>query len=219
MAHAGERGRGRRDSWLRGEPGPPQEAPAVLARCRRGGDHCRPTGRVARRRPRTDPPKCPVAAARRAIGRLRLGLPAHRALAFTRHRSAGGARRAVDCARRPGSVRLGLRVRPAGGIARNRLGDRGNPACWRRRRGVVALPVRYLGRIAYGLYLYHAPIYALGEQYRIHTALHLFTPALAVPILVLSIVSYEFVEKPILGLKGRFQRATTAPEGEGLRTV
>ncbi len=62
-------------------------------------------------------------------------------------------------------------------------------------------------------------IYALGEQYRIHTALHLFIPALAVLVPVLSVVSYEFVEKPILGLKGRFQRATTAPEGEGLRTV
>jgi peptidoglycan/LPS O-acetylase OafA/YrhL len=81
-------------------------------------------------------------------------------------------------------------------------------------------PVRYLGRISYGLYLYHSPIYALGEQYRIHTAFHLFTPALAVLILLLSVLSYEYVEKPILGLKGRFQRATTAsPHAEGLRAV
>lgn len=74
----------------------------------------------------------------------------------------------------------------------------------------------YLGTISYGIYLYHLPLFALISP------LH-FTPDCRDPMLldalklaatfVLAVVSWEFVEKPLLRLKDRFpypERASTA---------
>jgi peptidoglycan/LPS O-acetylase OafA/YrhL len=65
-------------------------------------------------------------------------------------------------------------------------------------------PIRYIGRISYGLYLYHLPIYMLTENWKIHTS-HpiLYESALVALIFTVSVLSYEFVEKPFLSLKGR----------------
>ncbi|HEX5051170.1 MAG TPA: acyltransferase [Planctomycetota bacterium] len=65
-------------------------------------------------------------------------------------------------------------------------------------------PLRGVGRISYGLYLYHFPIYwAL--------LLHAPTPALAAAAIVLTfvaaIVSYWMLERPLLRYAGRFRGA------------
>lgn len=64
-------------------------------------------------------------------------------------------------------------------------------------------PLRYLGKISYGLYLYHWPLFLLGEQWKPAGAGHLWAIGLVAMIVVLAALSYEFVEKPILRLRGR----------------
>jgi peptidoglycan/LPS O-acetylase OafA/YrhL len=64
-------------------------------------------------------------------------------------------------------------------------------------------PLRYVGRISYGLYLYHWPIFMLGEKWKFHTPFHLYAVGLVALIFVIAALSYEFVEKPILRLKDR----------------
>jgi peptidoglycan/LPS O-acetylase OafA/YrhL len=64
-------------------------------------------------------------------------------------------------------------------------------------------PVRYTGRISYGLYLYHWPLFILGEKWKTHAPFHLYAVGLVTLIFVTAALSYEFVEKPILGVKGR----------------
>jgi peptidoglycan/LPS O-acetylase OafA/YrhL len=68
--------------------------------------------------------------------------------------------------------------------------------------------VIYLGRISYGLYLYHAPMFYLNTHYyfNIDTANSLFnTVALDIAVIattiLVSILSYELVEKRILAYK------------------
>ena len=80
-------------------------------------------------------------------------------------------------------------------------------------------PLRYIGKISYGLYLYHVPIFFYGEDHKIHLPFYSYGAILLALVFIVSILSYEFVEKPILGLKGRFQKAATAPQAEGLRAV
>ena len=70
---------------------------------------------------------------------------------------------------------------------------------------VCLYPVRYVGKISYGLYLYHYPMCFLLLKFYFHSALRLFTPLIVASIFAAASLSYEFVEKPILGFKGRFQ--------------
>lgn len=62
-------------------------------------------------------------------------------------------------------------------------------------------PIRYIGKISYGLYLYHWPIFMLGEKWKPHNSHHLYAAGLIVLIFVVASLSYEFVEKPFLRLK------------------
>jgi peptidoglycan/LPS O-acetylase OafA/YrhL len=81
-------------------------------------------------------------------------------------------------------------------------------------------PIRFLGKISYGTYLWHYPLY--------HTADELFTglpmAAMVAVKLVLSLavatVSYYGFELPILGWKKRFESRTGfAPAGEAVRPL
>jgi peptidoglycan/LPS O-acetylase OafA/YrhL len=78
------------------------------------------------------------------------------------------------------------------------------------------LPLRYVGRISYGIYLFHFPIFMLGEQHKVHLPFGLFGALLIALVFLAAAASYEFVEKPILQIKGRFYRAPE-PTGEGLK--
>jgi peptidoglycan/LPS O-acetylase OafA/YrhL len=68
-------------------------------------------------------------------------------------------------------------------------------------------PIRYLGRVSYGLYLYHWPI-ILAVQMVADRWLHILGAQLIKCPLVISltvivaIFSFEFVERPLLALKG-----------------
>jgi peptidoglycan/LPS O-acetylase OafA/YrhL len=64
-------------------------------------------------------------------------------------------------------------------------------------------PLRYVGRISYGLYLYHFPIFRLGEEYNPGWPFHLYALGLIALIFGAAALSYEFVEKPCLRLKDR----------------
>jgi peptidoglycan/LPS O-acetylase OafA/YrhL len=76
--------------------------------------------------------------------------------------------------------------------------------------GALSLsPIRYTGKISYGLYLYHLPIISLGLAWKAHTPFHAVASVVyAVGLMVLSFaiaaLSFEFVEKPFLKLKDRF---------------
>ena len=92
-------------------------------------------------------------------------------------------------------------------------------ALWRRRRAGHLLlgppapaPLRnkalcYLGTISYGLYFYHFPLYALisPSHYRPNCTDSMALDGLKLAASVaLAVVSWEFIEKPILRLKDRF---------------
>lgn len=82
-----------------------------------------------------------------------------------------------------------------------------------------ATPVRYIGKISYGLYLYHIPIFLLAEEHKIRLPFYLFGIGILALIFATAILSYEFVEKPILGLKGRFQSQRAELRREGLKAA
>jgi peptidoglycan/LPS O-acetylase OafA/YrhL len=75
--------------------------------------------------------------------------------------------------------------------------------------------LRYMGKISYGVFLYHVPILTLGQKW-------LHGPAGIAGLVALSFaaaaLSYEFVEKPFLRLKDGFKRRTAigVPSGSGL---
>jgi peptidoglycan/LPS O-acetylase OafA/YrhL len=73
-------------------------------------------------------------------------------------------------------------------------------------------PAVYIGRISYGLYLYSAPICFLGAVKGINPLI------LIGASIVIAALSYEFVEKPFLRFKNRFERraAIGIPTGSGL---
>lgn len=61
-------------------------------------------------------------------------------------------------------------------------------------------PLRYVGKISYGLYLYHYPILTLGHKW-LHGIVG--TTALLALAFIAAALSYEFVETPILKLRRR----------------
>jgi peptidoglycan/LPS O-acetylase OafA/YrhL len=79
-------------------------------------------------------------------------------------------------------------------------------------RIATSRPLLEIGRISYGLYLYHAPIYAfVFDQARRFEPGSSRALAIAVPVAVLlsfvtAAVSYRVIEAPLLRLKARFQK-------------
>jgi len=70
-------------------------------------------------------------------------------------------------------------------------------------------PMQYLGKISYGLYVYHFPIIWFSSQFIGHNLDDLsLTPASSliafVATLLVASLSYHLMEKPLLGLKDRF---------------
>ncbi len=65
--------------------------------------------------------------------------------------------------------------------------------------------------ISYGLYLYHWPVFILGESWKIYTPFHLYAVALIALIFAIAALSFEFVEKPFLKLKDRFNWRVDTP--------
>jgi peptidoglycan/LPS O-acetylase OafA/YrhL len=82
-----------------------------------------------------------------------------------------------------------------------------------------ATPIRYIGKISYGLYLYHIPIFLLAEEHKIRLPFYLYGVGILVLIFATAILSYEFVEKPILSFKRRFQRQPAEVRSEGLKAA
>jgi peptidoglycan/LPS O-acetylase OafA/YrhL len=85
----------------------------------------------------------------------------------------------------------------------------------------AASPIRYIGGISYGLYLYHLPIFMLTEKWKIHTSQPpLYEAGLIAIIFATAALSYEFVEKPFLRLKDRLSyRSVTGLEERAIAAV
>lgn len=88
-------------------------------------------------------------------------------------------------------------------------------------RGLSLIPIRYTGKISYGLYLYHLPIISLGLAWKAHTPFHavpsvIYAAGLIVLSFAVAALSFEFVEKPFLGLKDRFQSNREPRQQSGL---
>jgi peptidoglycan/LPS O-acetylase OafA/YrhL len=66
---------------------------------------------------------------------------------------------------------------------------------------LAVAPLRYLGRISYGVYLYHWPLFILGESLKPNGLGHFWAIGLVSLIIAVAALSYEFVEKPFLRLK------------------
>ena len=81
-------------------------------------------------------------------------------------------------------------------------------ACLRPDGFLAAAPLRYLGKISYGLYLYSMPIFILAKTWAPHVPAVLLIP-FVVPVAGLS---YEFIEKPCLRLKDRLGARTALPQ-------
>ena len=61
-------------------------------------------------------------------------------------------------------------------------------------------PLRYVGKISYGLFLYHVPILTLGHKWAHGLA---GSAALIALAFVAAALSYEYIEKPVLRLRDR----------------
>jgi peptidoglycan/LPS O-acetylase OafA/YrhL len=66
-----------------------------------------------------------------------------------------------------------------------------------------ATPIRYLGRISYGMYLYHQWGLSIGRHAVAHQQWLEFPAGMAATV-VLATASYFLIERPFLGLKARF---------------
>ncbi len=69
-------------------------------------------------------------------------------------------------------------------------------------RIMEAGPIRYVGRISYGLYLWHWPILNILSEYHFHNKIAVVV-AEAVLTLCLAAMSFHFIEQPVLRLKER----------------
>ncbi len=82
--------------------------------------------------------------------------------------------------------------------------------------GMLPRPLVYLGRISYGLYVFHMPVLLLMGALRIPLPGALHFPGMAIAIgfaltTALAMLSYECLEKPFLRLKSRFEVVHTRP--------
>jgi peptidoglycan/LPS O-acetylase OafA/YrhL len=84
---------------------------------------------------------------------------------------------------------------------------------------LAAAPLRYVGKISYGLYLYHMPVLILAKSPKLP---HVPEVALIAVSFAAAALSYEFVEKPILGLKARFtsggRSIVSGPQGSSIHS-
>jgi peptidoglycan/LPS O-acetylase OafA/YrhL len=69
-------------------------------------------------------------------------------------------------------------------------------------------PLRYVGKISYGLYLYSLPILILAKSPKF---IHVPSVAVIMISFIAAVVSYEFVEKPFLRLKDRLGARQALP--------
>ncbi len=83
----------------------------------------------------------------------------------------------------------------------------GTIACLRPDGFLAAAPLRYVGKISYGLYLYSIPIFILAKTWAPHVSAALLIPV----IFAVAGLSYEFLEKPCLRLKDRLGARTAPP--------
>jgi peptidoglycan/LPS O-acetylase OafA/YrhL len=61
-------------------------------------------------------------------------------------------------------------------------------------------PLAYIGKISYGIYIYHVLLISTGPKNAL-----VGSPLLSLPLIAaLSIASYEWMERPILHLKEKF---------------
>ena len=65
-------------------------------------------------------------------------------------------------------------------------------------------PLVKIGMISYGLYLWHAPIGALIDQFNLNLPLYLLIGLKILLTFLAAGISYKFLERPILNLKRRF---------------
>lgn len=83
----------------------------------------------------------------------------------------------------------------------------------------AAAPVVYIGRISYGIYLWHYPIFLVARHM---TSAKLAIIPAAIASVALAALSYQFFELPILRLKQRFEpkgvKAVPGEEPRGLAT-
>ncbi|MEO5886733.1 MAG: acyltransferase [Anaerolineales bacterium] len=80
-------------------------------------------------------------------------------------------------------------------------------------------PLRYLGKISYGLYVYHFPIIWFSIRVRDFGVVDPFAkPIIAlisfIATLLVASISYQYLEKPLLNLKDRFFALNPEPTAE-----
>jgi len=84
--------------------------------------------------------------------------------------------------------------------------------------------LRYLGKISYGLYVYHFPIIWFSIRVRDYGAVDPFAKPLIALIsflatLLVASLSYKYLEKPLLNLKERFFALKTESSAPGSRQI
>jgi hypothetical protein len=85
---------------------------------------------------------------------------------------------------------------------------------------VLAVPVlRWLGAISYGLYLYHWPIYRLLAESDLGLTGWWLTAVRVACSLAAAVVSYRFLERPILEGRWRWPSLRVAPAAVGLAVL
>jgi peptidoglycan/LPS O-acetylase OafA/YrhL len=67
---------------------------------------------------------------------------------------------------------------------------------------LASSPMRYTGKISYGLYLHHWPIFILGESLKIHLPFHLYAAALIALIMSSLRSRMSLSRSPACGLRG-----------------
>ena len=80
-------------------------------------------------------------------------------------------------------------------------------------RPLACRPMVFVGRISYGLYLYHLPVYYMVEHVIPGEALVIRLTCKVVISVALAAASYYLVEKRFLRLKGRFESNPLAKTG------
>jgi peptidoglycan/LPS O-acetylase OafA/YrhL len=73
-------------------------------------------------------------------------------------------------------------------------------------------PLAELGKISYGVYLWHLPLFVVFRDAFPRTSNWIAVPIMAAITLGASVLSYRFIEEPFLRMKERFRPVTVAFE-------